>query len=301
MTASGGSHGEHPSTYFVQNRKSEDELARLMIQDQMLTDGMGGVLPELPDPGTLRKVLDVGCGPGGWLIKTAKEYPAIVRLVGADVSSTMIAAAREQAEAQSVANRVEFHVMDALRMLEFPAKTFDLINQRLGSSYLRTWDWPGLLSEFQRVSRTGGIVRLTEGDIMVESTSPALTRLLSLSLETFYRAGHFFEPRGDGIAGELPRLLKQSGFLDVQTSIHSLHYRAGTPQGEAYYKDMMHAFRTALPFYRKWVRVPDDYEAIYRQALGEMQEPDFTAIWRVHTAWGVTPLRQEKRSRTGPD
>ncbi len=56
---------EHPSTYFVQDRSNEDELTRLILQDQMVTAGMGGVLPEQPDPTIFKRVLDVGCGTGG--------------------------------------------------------------------------------------------------------------------------------------------------------------------------------------------------------------------------------------------
>jgi hypothetical protein len=51
---------EHPSTYLVQDRSSDEELTRLLIQDQMATTAMGGVLPEQPDPTIFRQVLDVG-------------------------------------------------------------------------------------------------------------------------------------------------------------------------------------------------------------------------------------------------
>ena len=170
---------EHPSTYFVQDRSSEEEITRLLIQDQMITAGMGGVLPEQPDPAIFQRMLDVGCGPGGWLIEAARTYPSMNLLVGVDVSSRMVECARAQAIAQQVSDRVEFHTMDALRMLEFPSDSFDLVNQRAGGSYLRTWDWPKLLSEFQRITRKGGVIRLTEANI-IESTSPA--GLLSASV-----------------------------------------------------------------------------------------------------------------------
>ena len=62
---------EHPSTYFVVDRSSEDELNRLKVQDQLITTSMGGVLPEQSDPIPFRRVLDVGCGVGGWLITMA--------------------------------------------------------------------------------------------------------------------------------------------------------------------------------------------------------------------------------------
>ncbi len=69
-------HREHPSTYFVQDRESKEELERVQLQDHMITAGMGGVLPEQPDPTSFQRVLDVGCGTGGWLIEVAKTYPS---------------------------------------------------------------------------------------------------------------------------------------------------------------------------------------------------------------------------------
>src|SRR6266849_1190813 len=98
---------EHPSTYFVQDRSNEEELTRVMIQDQLVTAGMGGVLPEQPDPTIFQRILDVGCGTGGWLIEAAKTYATMSLLVGVDVSERMIAYAQAQAEAQQVSDRVQ--------------------------------------------------------------------------------------------------------------------------------------------------------------------------------------------------
>lgn len=280
---------EHPSTYFVQDRSNEEEAIRLQIQDQMTTAGMGGVLPEQPDPTIFQRVLDVGCGTGGWLIEAAKTYPTMSLLVGVDVSSKMVEYARAQAEAQQVSDRVEFRIMDALRMLEFPSNYFDLVNHRFGQSFLRTWDWAKLLQEYQRVARPGGVIRVTESDFNVENNSPALTRLFELLLAALYRAGHFFTPQGDGVISELARLLKQYGLQNVQTRAHTIVYRAVTPEGQHFYKDMKGGFRTTKPFIQKWVRMHDDYETIYQQALTEMQLPDFVATWRLLTAWGNKP------------
>src|SRR5262249_51416513 len=99
---------EHPSTYFVQNRSNLEEIARLEVQDKMITTGMGGVLPELADPTSLRSILDVGCGPGGWLIETARTYPTIKKLIGADISDKILAHARARAEQGQLDKRVQF-------------------------------------------------------------------------------------------------------------------------------------------------------------------------------------------------
>ncbi len=288
---------EHPSTYFVQDRSNLDEMARLSIQDQMLTASMGGVLAEQTDPAKLQQVLDVGCGTGGWLIETAKTYPTISTLIGVDISSKILEYAREQAEIQQVSNRVDFRGMDALLMLEFPNNSFDMVNQRFCASFLRTWEWTKLLGEYQRVTRTGGVIRITELDRIPESSSPALTRLSRLLTQALYQAGHLFDSEHDGVACELERLLSQHGIQNIQTRSHILEYRAGTPEGLHFYEDMSRIFRTIVPFIRKWRRLPEDYDAIYQQALTEMQQPDFSAEWSVLTAWGEVPAKVAQRHR----
>ena len=282
---------EHPSTYFVQDRSREEELARLQIQGQIFTKGMGGVLPEQSDPTAFRRVLDVGCGTGSWLIEAAKTYSSIALLVGVDVSARMLDYARAQAAAQQVNDRVEFHVMDALRMLEFPAGYFDLVNQRSASSWLRTWDWPDLLQEYQRVCKPGGIVRITESDFNLQSSSPAYDRLNDLCFQALNQAGHYFIPEGNGVISHLAPLLHQQGLRNVQTRSYTLEFRASTPEGQHFAEDMRLAYRTLIPFMQKWIRLPKDYETIYRQAVVEMQQPDFVAKVALLTAWGTTTVK----------
>lgn len=278
---------EHPSTYFVQDRSNEEELNRLRTQDQMVTTSMGGVLPEQPDPTIFQRVLDVGCGTGGWLIEAAKVYPSMRQLVGIDRSGRLLDYGRAQAEAQQVHERVEFHIMDALRMLEFPNDFFDLVNLRFGMSFLRQWDWPKFLQEFQRVTRPGGIARVTEPEMLSASNSPAHMLLLQLNVQAAYQAGLAFAPDGRGVLSGVPRLLRQHGLEQVQTRVYTLEYRSGTPEGQLFVEDSMRVFRTALPFLRKWTHVPDDYEAIYQQMLAEIHRPDFVATWKMVTAWGI--------------
>ncbi len=277
------------NTYIVQDESNTDELERLKIQDQFLTIGMGGVLPEVPEPEKFRSVLDIGCGTGNWLVEVAKAYPAISRLVGVDASERMVTYARAQAEAEQVGDRVEFLVMDVLHKLDFPAASFDLVNQRLGASYLRTWDWPELLHEYQRVLHPGGMVRITEGDIIGESSSPALRRLQQLTLDAAYNAGNFFANESNGVTSQLVRLLLHYGFMPIDTHAYLLTYRAGTPQWQRYFDNMKLAFRNLVPYLHKWTQVPADYEQLYQQALTEMQQPNFVANWTLLTALGTNP------------
>lgn len=279
---------EQPGTYAVQDRSNEEELQRLQLQNQMLNTSMGGLLPEQPGQKGFSNVLDVGCGTGGWLIELAKAYPNIPRLFGVDVSGKMLDFARKQAEAEGVAERVQFVIMDALRMLEFPNAYFDLVNHRFGASWLRTWDWPKLLQEYLRVSQPYGVISITEGVIPPKGgNSVALMQFNELMVKASYQSGHLFQPAGDGVTSELARLLSQHGVLNVQTRDYTIEYRAGTVEGQLYAEDMAHLFHTFKPFFQKWTRLPDDYEALYQQMLHEMNQPDFVATANLLTAWGT--------------
>jgi SAM-dependent methyltransferase len=184
---------------------------------------------------------------------------------------------------------VQFQTADALRALPFSGDFFDLVNQRLGFSWLRTWEWRKILLEYHRVCKPSGIIRITEPNVVIESNSPALTRLHTIILETFRNSGNLWTASNDGITDQLVPLLTQHDIRDVQSRVHTLVYRAGTPEHQSFYEDMRHAFRVGLPFFQKWARVPRDYEEICEIALKEMQEPGFVATAMLLTAWGTRP------------
>ncbi|HEY7413833.1 MAG TPA: class I SAM-dependent methyltransferase, partial [Ktedonobacteraceae bacterium] len=220
-------------------------------------------------------------------METAKTYPEITQLFGIDISSKMLSYARVQAEANQVNDRIEFLVMDALSMLEFPTGFFDLVNMRFAQSYLRTWDWSKILQEAQRVSKPGGVIRFTEVEVGTESTSPALNRLNQLCLQALYQAGHYFISESTGLTAHLAGLMHQHGVQKVQTRAYTFQYYSGTPEGQLCADDTRLAYRTWVPFLKKWVRLPDDYEDIHQQALVDMEAPNFVETWKLLTAWGT--------------
>ncbi|HEX7735482.1 MAG TPA: methyltransferase domain-containing protein [Ktedonobacteraceae bacterium] len=289
---------EKSNTYTVQDRASQEELDRLLIHDRIFTTALGGILPEQANPARFQSLLDVGCGPGGWLLEAAEAYPTMMQLCGVDISEKMLSFASARASAAHLDERVEFRVMDALRPLDFPDGSFDLLNQRFATSWLRIWEWPRLLQEYQRVTRPGGVIRITEFNLCNESSSPALVQLGNLAIDAFYQSGHLSVPQSDGLTKELPRLLSQYGLLNVQTRPYLIEYRAGTPAGNDFYEDWRRLFRNIEPFLRKWTHMPENYDEIYQQMLQEMRQPDFFAISRPLTAWGTrSPAYKEPAPR----
>lgn len=289
MSKESSSRREHPSTYFVQDRSNKAENERIAFQDEMLTQEMGGVLPEQPDPTIFSHVLDVGSGPGNWLIEVARTYPTTRMLIGIDISIHMVEYARKQAAEQGVSDRVEFHVMDVLRMIEFPRGYFDLINQRMSWGYLRTWDWPNLLQEYRRVTRPGGVIRISEAAAFGESNSPAVNKISELGRLAFFNAGHLFANSSDGLTSKLADIMHQQGLQNVQTRRVLMDQGTGSAMEQSAKENTRRVFRNMLPFLQKWTKVPKDYEQLYQQAMEEIDQPGYKAEWEMVTVWGTNP------------
>ncbi|HEX7735170.1 MAG TPA: methyltransferase domain-containing protein [Ktedonobacteraceae bacterium] len=282
MSAGPGPHGEEFGLR-AQRNFSEERFAWLRVEDQMLVAEMGGVWPEQPEHAEYRRVLDIGCGAGYRLLSAARAYPGIEQLCGVDTRAGLIKCARQLASQQQVDDRVEFQVMDALHMLEFPFRYFDLVNIQMGGYFLRTWEWSKLLQECRRVTRPGGTIRALEQDFIGESNSPALNALMQLLVQTYYQAGHLFSADHEGLLREMPRLFEQFGIRKVQARPHTVEYRADT----AGWPNFVGHFQPAItPFVAKWWRIPENYDDLYRQTMEEITRPDFVARRKFLVVWG---------------
>ena len=138
---------------------------------------------------TPSEVLDIGCGPGGWVQRAAQDSPRM-HVTGIDLSATMIAYAQARAGVMRLGNAY-FRVIDATGPLDFPDASFDLVNALLISGFLLPQQWVPLLAECRRLLRPGGIARLTEGEWgVVTAADLATARLFGLGLDALHHAGH---------------------------------------------------------------------------------------------------------------
>ncbi len=275
-------------TSMRQVRFTEEELALLQKEEQMMTAALAGVLPEQPDSARFKNVLDVGSGTGEWLIELAQTHPEIAYLVGIDINPQLVAYAQAQAVAQQVAERVQFRVMNAVGFLDFPPNTFDLINQRFGTGFLRSWEWNGLLENFRRIAQPHGVIRLIEADMM-ESNSLAQMQQADILFQAFHRSGHAFTAQKDGMTSGLIPKLHQWGFQNIQTIDHTLHYNKETVDGQllsAYLKDIPRSFHA---FKQKWWKRLPNEELLNKQMQEDIERLDFEASWRFLTIWAINP------------
>src|SRR5438552_3811824 len=129
---------------YVFNPESSEEMARLINLDRMTTQNMGGPLVGVTYPSDLRSVLDIGCGPGGWVLDVAFEYPE-VEVSGIDISTSMIDYANARARTEQRYN-ASFGVMDINQSLDFPDASFDLVNARFLFSVVERDAWMSVVA-----------------------------------------------------------------------------------------------------------------------------------------------------------
>lgn len=276
---------------FVADTESGETMTWLLNFDKIVNNGMGGTLAERPDLSGMKAILDLACGPGGWVLDVAREHSDI-EVTGVDISESMIRFAKAQAISRGYGN-ASFLVMDVKQPLHFEEASFDLVNVRSLFGVMGPGEWPQLLAECKRVLRPGGIIRLTELELPV-TTSPALNALWDIDARAFYKTRRSFSVDGRhiGIAPVLKRLLRDAGFQNVKHQGHVLDISAGTADFEGFFRNFVYVFELVKSFHLKveGVTTEQEYERLYQQMQAEMLASDFCGLWTYVTAWGETPL-----------
>jgi len=281
---------DNENTYIL-DAASGAEMARLMKQDRLLTEGMGGLFPERGDVATMHDILDIACGPGGWVLDTAFAYPK-TRVVGVDINRKMVEYARAQAWSRGLEN-ASFQVMNALERLDFPDHSFDLVNARFLVGFMPQARWATFFQECVRITRPGGVIRVTEFDEPGTSNSTAFETLKKYAFQAIHKAGFTSSVDGHnyGIMPILGRLLRDAGCRDVGQRVHAIDFSYGTEGHEPMYQNSKIAFQLVQPFMVKMkVLTEQEAEERYNQMLIEIMSEDFCAVWLYMTAWGQKPL-----------
>lgn len=280
---------ESAHTYFVDPEVYE-EYSRLMRQDRLVTQVMGGPLAERGDVSRMNRVLDIACGPGGWVLDVADRYPHL-EVVGVDISEVALNFAVLHAQGRHLRN-ASFRRMNVLEPLAFPDHSFDLVNARFLVAFMPRQSWPTLLAECVRILRPGGILRLTEGEANF-TTSPALNTFFSYFAQALKRAGMGFSLDGTqyNITTMLARLLRQAGCRDIGRRAHVNDFSAGELAHDGFFETTVSGAKLARPFLlRMGIATQEELDQLCEQALPqELMADDFNAICFLLTVWGTTP------------
>lgn len=272
---------------YIMNSSDGGEMARLIDQDLMMTRGTG-ILPADLDVSEVYEVLDVACGPGGWIRAAARHLPDVA-FVGVDINKAMIDYASAFARVSELPN-ASFQVMDVTQPLAFPSASFDLIHARLLVAVLYKRLWPIVVAEYGRVVRPGGWVVLTEADKAFTTNSEAIETYFELVLQAMLRADFYVGRSGAGIIQHLPTFLEAAGLVDVHSEAYCLDASYGTPAYGALVSNLNMALPLSQTFLLKMgLSTKEDLDALFEQAMLDMQSEDFRGQVDLTRVWGRKP------------
>ena len=276
--------------HYIMNQNLIEEMVRLNRQGHIITEGMGGVFPELSshDVSSAHDILDLACGPGEWAMHVAQEYPE-KRVVGVDISARMIEYATVQARAAHLP--AEFRVMDILaHPLDFPDNSFDIVNIRMIFGFMNKERWQQLLKECQRLLRPGGLVRVTETERGLYNHT-VFEQYMDMWTHALFASGLSLSSDGThyGTATVMKRLLREAGYHDVHHASYAIDFSAGEKAHDSIFDDCLLALDVGKPFLLKMGTSQKLLEDVGMQLREVRQQTDFCAYWLMFTNWGYSP------------
>jgi ubiquinone/menaquinone biosynthesis C-methylase UbiE len=267
-----------------------EEMHRLDLQGRLFTRAMGGLLAERPDFTGIKRVLDLGCGPGEWALSVAREHSG-TEVVGVDKAPRMIEFATVRAAALRLPNTT-FQVADVAAALPFTDQSFDLINARFLQGFMRPQEWPLLVKECWRLLRPGGLLRLTEAEPWL-TNSAAWEQWTRTLMRALFLNGRTFSPDGVhwGVVYMLHRFLAEEGFQQVQERAYAINFSSGTPAHEGICQDLLTSVHLVQPFVTQ--RLPEwtkeAVDEVREQMEQEAKAPTFCGLWFFLSATGEKP------------
>lgn len=274
------------SHYFL-DEKDPAELDRLIDQDRYIT-ALTGTFPASVHKErvqAMRRVLDIGCGPGEFCLRTAQEYPHI-EVVGVDISEQMVTYAQRQAERRSIPNAL-FQELNALRELPFANGSFDYVHIRFSSTWVPTRLYPALLQECERLLSSRGLFILCEAENgMTTHHSPAIA-------QGFRWLAQVLTKQGLGVGEEfavtpgLSKMLKDAGFQHIQQTAYVADASYGTTYYGAAIANIPKLFQLLQPAIVHHLGIPQvTFLALLEDIKHEIVKEDFCAICYILSCTG---------------
>lgn len=280
------------NTYVIDTtdaRINDTDFARLINQDILINEHVP-LLPVGYEPHPDHAILDVACGPAGWLRTVHNVYPDLY-LVGIDNNKKAITFARNNEETKHKEN-VSFELMNVLEPLNFSDESFDFVNVRFLTGVMPTDKWVDLLGECYRVLKPGGYIRVTESEISWVSSCPAYEQMIDLFLQMLWDRKRSFARSALAISPMLLEFFRVSGFHDIKVNTSTLNWSAHQPLHEHVAEDMIMSLSVLKEsFFKAGYIASDEYDVTYPQMIKELSAEKFRALWPLPQVQGRKPQK----------
>ncbi|KAI7882019.1 S-adenosyl-L-methionine-dependent methyltransferase [Lichtheimia hyalospora FSU 10163] len=251
-------HGDEKVTYLLPNDYEEDD--RINGQHFLVALAFGSHFdsPVQAELETGTNVLDSACGPATWAMQMAKTYPNS-KVYGTDIS--------ERFPESIKPNNCEFLVHNIVENPPFPNDYFGFIHQRFLLLGIAKKDWPQILAHHMRTLKPGGWIELTElSYAKLVNAGPKAQLTFDTAITVMNKGGMDID-----LANSLEPMLKDAGFVNVQTRSFDMPMNHGGKIGELFWEDFQQGYHSARPIWAKIhpdIAAPGNFEK-YIEETGE--------------------------------
>ncbi|KAF7363695.1 S-adenosyl-L-methionine-dependent methyltransferase [Mycena sanguinolenta] len=147
------------------------------------------------------KVLEIGTGPGLWIMDLATSVDSSVPMIGVDIEPRLFPT--------SPPKNIEFRVESVTNLPSEWTNTFSLVHQRLLILALQVPQWPQAIKEIFRVLRPGGWVQFAESTPWHEGKYPGKPCMEKLT--AMYRRVAETRNLYVDCAYDIPKMLEEAG------------------------------------------------------------------------------------------
>lgn len=227
------------------------------------------------------RAADLGCGPLGILDLLSERVGPDGEVVGLDREPRFVEVARQVVAERGLTN-VKVVEGDA-RSSSLPRDSFDLVHERL---LLIGPVREPVVAEMFVLARPGGVAAAQEIDVLTaycEPDHPAWDALFEVFRA--FVAGHGADLRG---ARQLPTLLRDGGFMNVETEVHARLAQVGEPR-RMQLLSLIASIRE--PLLRQSTCSPEELDAMVSALRSHLEDPNTIVMpGLVVQSWGYKPV-----------
>ncbi|CAG8515050.1 415_t:CDS:2 [Funneliformis caledonium] len=206
------------------------------------------------------RVLDVGCGPGTWILEMASSYPKTEDFHGTDISSLFPNAIKPV--------NSSFSQQNVLEVLKFPDNHFDFVYMRFLMLALSNEQWKNVvIPELVRVTKKGGFVEIMEWDVNIYNSGPITKRLMNSMIADFNSRNI-----DDRIIDMIPEFMKESQMTDIEKDFRDCPQgRYAGKLGSLNLDNAITIFRMYKPkFSKEYGMTSEEYDQLIEDFIKEM-------------------------------
>ncbi|KAL0080305.1 hypothetical protein J3Q64DRAFT_1851294 [Phycomyces blakesleeanus] len=247
----------------------DDEADRLVILHFLLRYAFSGNFGA-PIADTLRdrrledktppRVLDIGCGPGTWVLEMATDFPH-AEFYGTDVRTMFPTAIKP--------SNSHFCQHNFLKGLPYADNSFDYVHMSLLLFTLTHAQFMNLLAEITRVLKPGGYYELKDTEYRIERPGPVCDSLLNQKVRKTMMSQGIELYKSHHISTFLMTQPGNNGFVDVHQRRITIPLGWGGQLGDVHAQNLETFFQSLNPRIKEAARSsdPDNEDVLSNEVI----------------------------------